>query len=473
MPKFERLSKLHKYSAAISFLAMEIFALIAFSFGSNYILYGALALALLVLLIIFNIKEITMDGMSSIALFFLPLFLFTVISALGVYMRSYAAIGTFSIAELLFIPLGLLPMSFCGYMLSIDKTFKISTFLIVIYSALGVISLINLVVNLVNFGFFYSLIYKGYIMYYGGAMSSVTVDHMAYVLQGFKFIEVKMERYLLFPTLLLTSSIALFFLSPKEERRMFFTYLAFTLVGLTCLIFVPSLDALLRVIVIGVIDALIFLLKKFTVIRKPAKIALYVILALGGLGYLAIILNNQSALGFIHNITTSNALFNRVFNSNRFVNIYNPTVKDVLCSSNFLGFVGEADAFGNVYPTPVSSNFYFDTFMTSGVLGAVAIIFAFVIGFKGFKRYFSLENDKFYIKASIISLVVFYLIYIGIFNSTDYGVFYEINEPVFISGPFMLMVFIFSYVLAKAPKVTKEEEKKEEIPQVEEVSTNE
>ena len=139
MPEFRKLSKLHRFGAAISFLAMEIFALIAFSFGSSFVLYGALSLALLILLILFNIKEIKVDGISSIAFFFLPLFLFTIITAFGIYSRSHAYRGDYSTAELVFIPLGILPISFCGYMLRIDKTFKISTFLLVIYSALGVL----------------------------------------------------------------------------------------------------------------------------------------------------------------------------------------------------------------------------------------------------------------------------------------------------------------------------------------------
>ena len=146
MPKFEKLGKLHKYGAAISFLALEIFAILAFSFSGNFVLYGGLALGLVVLLILFNIRQIKVDGISSIALFFLPLFLFTLITAFGVYMRSHAhpAVGHFSVAELVFIPLGLLPIAFSGYVLSIDKTFKIKHFLIVIYGALALLSLINL-----------------------------------------------------------------------------------------------------------------------------------------------------------------------------------------------------------------------------------------------------------------------------------------------------------------------------------------
>ena len=466
MPKFEKLSKLHKYGAAVSFLAMEIFALIAFSFGNNFVLYGALSLALLVLLVIFNIKEITVDGISSIALFFLPLFLFTVITALGVYMRSHAFVGHFSVAELLFIPLGLLPMSFAGYMLSIDKTFKISTFLVVIYSALGVLSIVNLMVNLVNFGAFYSLIYKDYYMYYGGVISEVAVGDMAYVLEGFKFIEVRMERYLLFPTLLLTSSIALLFVSPKE-KKLFITYIAFNVVGLLSLIFVPSIKGLIAFGVIVLIDAIIFLLKKFEVLRKPSKYILIVGVSLVALLALVIVLNNQTKIDFVHKLTTSNAFLNKLFNTNRFITKINPLTYDVLCSDNFLGFaVDKSDIYSINYPElHMSGCFYFDTFMTSGVIGVLAIMFALFIGLKGFKKYFMSEKDSFYVKAVLIAFVSFYLIFIGLFNSTEYGIFYSIYQPVFLSGPFMLIVFILSYVLGRsyeAKPVIKEETNIEE-----------
>lgn len=471
MPKFEKLSKLHKYGAAISFLAMEIFALIAFSFGNNFVLYGALSLALLILLIIFNIKEITVDGISSVALFFLPMFLFTVITAVGVYMRSHVYAGHYSMAELVFIPLGLLPISFAGYILSIDKTFKISTFLVVIYSALGILSLINLGVNLVNFGPFYSLIYKDYYMYYGGAMSDVAVGDMAYVLEGFKFIEVRMERYLLFPALLLTSSIALLFVSPKE-RRLFFTYVAFSAVGLLSLIFVPSLKALILVVLVLLIDTAIFLLKKFEVLRKPAKYVLIVVVALAALLALTIVLNNQSKIPFVHNITQNNSFLNRIFNTNGYISKINPLVFDVLCSDNFLGFAVDKSDIYSIYPPELhmSGYFYFDTFMTSGVIGVVAIVFALFIGLKGFKNYFLNQKDNFYSKAVLVSLTVFYLIYIGLFNNTEYGVFYKIYQPVFMSGPFMIVIFILSYILGRSyePKAPVAKEKPSE-----EVTVNE
>ena len=469
MPEFRKLSKLHRFGAAISFLAMEIFALIAFSFGSSFVLYGALSLALLVLLIIFNVKEIKVDGISSIAFFFLPLFLFAVITAFGIYSRSHAYRGDYSTAELVFIPLGLLPISFCGYMLRIDKTFKISTFLIVIYSALGVLCLINLGANLVNFGPFYNIIYKGYRMYYGGMMSDVTVDKMAYVLEGFKFIEVSIEHYILYPVLLLTSSAALFFVSPKENKKLFIIYCAFSLIAVLSLVFVPTMMGLYMAILVGLIDLVIFLLKKFEVLRKPAKYVLIAGLVVAGLIYLIMIINKQSIFSGVSNAIASNSLLNRLFNSNRFANMFNPLIEDVLSGEKFLGYAVNNSVFQE--EVHMSGSFLFDFFMTSGVIGVAAIIFAISNGFLGFKKYFLKSDDSFYVKACLIAFVVFYLIYSATFNDTEYGVFYDIFKPIYMTGPFMLVIFIFSYVLAGAG--TKKEEKTEQAEEVEEVTVNE
>ena len=200
-----RIKFLGKYSAAITFLAFEFFALMAFNFSGSFVLFGALSLALCVLLIIFNIAEIKTKGLSNVALFFIPIFLFTLLTAVGNYNIVHTKIfGHFSWAETVFIPLGILPMAFVGCLLSVDKNFKIKTFITVIYSSLAVYVAINLLYNIINFGAFYPIIYKGYYLYYGGMRSSLPVNEFAYVLEGFKFIEVKMSHYVLYPLILLS-----------------------------------------------------------------------------------------------------------------------------------------------------------------------------------------------------------------------------------------------------------------------------
>ena len=226
MEQIKALVKVHKFRSAISFLALEIFALIAFSFGDNFVLYGALSLALMLLLVLFNFYQLSVDGVSNVAFFIFPIFMFSILCALGIYAKVHTdGFHDFSTADLVFIPLGLLPISFSGYLLSVDKSFKIKTFLIVIYSAIAASVVINIIVNLVNFGFFYTVKYPNYYMYYRGSVSSVPVSEMAYVLLGLEFVEVKISQYIIYPALLLTSSIALFFTKPQEKKMFIFVTL--------------------------------------------------------------------------------------------------------------------------------------------------------------------------------------------------------------------------------------------------------
>lgn len=451
MSKFTKLEKLNKYGAAISFLAMEIFALIAFSFGSSFVLYGSLSLALAVLLVLFNIKEINSKGLSSIGLFLIPLFLFTLLTAIGLYSRAHYLLGDFSLADLIFIPLGLLPIAFCGYLLSIDKTFKLSTFLIVIYSALGILSIINLIVNLVNFGAFYTIIYSDYYMYYGGQISSVAVGEFAYVLEGLKFIEVKISHYALYPSLLLTSSIALFFISPKKNLKLFIIYAAFSFVGVLALVLVPTLLSAFTAFIVLAIDLVIFLIKRFNLKFKAFKIAIIAGLSLMAIVVLVMIVNNTATPNFVTNLIKNSSLLNRIFNGNRIVSKFNPLVYD-LFSTRFLGFYDYPNPSGyGTTLTSLSGSLLFDSFMTSGVIGLVALIVVIVMGYKSFAKYFRNPNlnEEFYVKTALLAFTLFFFTYSLLFNEGEYGIFYDIHKPIYMSGPFMICLFIFGYIFSK------------------------
>lgn len=463
--EFRKLSKLHKYAAAISFLAMEIFALIAFSFGDNYILYGALSVALMVLLVLFNIKQISVDGISSIAFFIFPLFLYTLLTALGIYSRAHMFWGDFSLGEVIFIPLGLIPVAFTGYLLSIDKTFNIKTFLIVIYGALALISVINLICNFVNFGAFYTVLYKGYRMYYAGEASSVTVDKFAYVLQGLKFVEVKMSQYVIYPALLLTSSIALLFVSPKEHKKTFITYAGFTLIGLLSLIFIPSMLGLYAIIIILVVDLCILLLNRYGKAYKYVKYFIYFILIMMAIGLLIFILAHQTKYN-ISNKILSNNLLGKIFGSNRFTKDYVPAVTDIFFD-NFLGSYTLYPTLDPVPPIELSNSFIFDNIVTSGVIGALCFVIMLFVGFKGFKRYIFNSKDDKYAKLVLLAFTIFFTVFSAFFMDREIGIFYNIIRPIYMTGPFFLVLFIFTYVIAKGKaSIIKEN------PQVEEVSVN-
>ena len=442
----KRIKLLGKYSAAITFLAFEFFALIAFNYSGSFVLFGALSLSLCVLLIIFNIGEIKAKGLSSVALFFIPLFLFTLLTAVGNYNLVHTKVfGHFSWAETVFIPLGILPMAFVGYLLSIDKNFKIKTFLTVVYSALAVYVLINFMYNIINFGAFYPVIYKGYYMYYSGVRSQMPVNEFAYVLEGFKFIEVKMAHYVLYPLILLSSSVMLLYTSPKSEKGLFFTYLAFTLLAVISLTFIPSLLSLGGIAVVAVLLLFIYFGKRYLKARKAFAYILFIVLLLVAAFYLFYVIVaatglNQSFTGFLSKIFVTNKYSQRV----------NPILVNLFTKDKFLGFFGNVVGTNIVDEVSLSGFFIFDTFMTSGVIGALAIFLFIFLGFKAFKKYFHLHQDEFRLQATLLMFLIVFIGYSAFFNEGEYALYYSLYKPIYLTSPFMISIFILSYVISKS-----------------------
>ena len=446
-----------KYSAAITFLAFEFFALIAFNYSGSFVLFGSLSLALCLLLVLFNIAEIKTKGLSNVALFFIPLFLFVLLTAVGNYNTVHTKVfGHFSWAETVFIPLGLLAMAFNGYLLSIDKNFKLKTFITVVFSALAVYVLINFIYNLISFGAFYPLVYKGYYLYYSGIKSELPVNEFAYVLEGFKFVEVKMAHYVLFPLLLLSSSVMLLFTSPKKEKGYFITYLAFTLLALFALIFIPSLLSLGGIIATALLLLIIYLGKTYVKTRKVFKIILFIVLALALLGYLFYVI--AVATGMSNSFT---GILDRIFNSNRYARRVNPILINLFSSSKFLGFYGNQTAPSVIDEVSLSGFFIFDSFMTSGVIGAFAIFTFIFLGFKSFKKYFYSHKDEFRLQATMLLFLIVFVGYSAFFNEGEYTLYYNVYKPLYLTSPFILMIFMLSYVICKSR--VEIEEVKEEI----------
>ena len=455
----KRIKLLGKYSAAITFLAFEFFALIAFNYSGSFVLFGALSLALCVLLVIFNIAEIKAKGLSSVALFFIPLFLFTLLTAVGSYSVGHAQVGDFSWGEVVFIVLGLLPMAFNGYLLSIDKNFKVRTFLIIIFSALAVYVLINFIYNLINFGAFYPIFYKNYYLYYDGIKSTVPVSQMAYVLEGFKFIEVKMAHYVLYPLILLSSSVMLLYTSPKKEKGIFFTFLAFTLLALLSLVLIPSILSLGGIAFVAILLLVIYFGKRYVKTRKPFKYVLFVGLALIGIFYLLYVI--FAATGISESFS---GILGKVFASNKFSKRVNPNLYGIFSSNRFLGFALNTIGVGVVEISHLTGFFIFDVFMTSGVIGALAIFIFIFLGFKSFGKYFKLHLDEFRWQAALLMFVLVYFSYSAFFNEGEYALYYSLYKPIYLTSPFMIMIFIFSYVICRT-KLQEETkvEKKEEV----------
>lgn len=439
---------LMKYSPVICFLALEVFALIAFSLGSSPLLFGILSTLLGIVLVIFSFREFKRDGLVRSIAFLIPFVVYIVLTMSSAFTRAHIAVGDFGVAEIVFVAFGLTAVAISGYSLSFHKAFNVSTLLTVIYSAIALLVFINLIINLVNFGPFYSIIYKDYYMYYGGKRSDVLVKDLAYALEGFKFIEVKMTHYTLYPILLLSSLVVLLNLKFKENKPKFIAYVGFSVLAVLSLIFVPSIEGLIYSLILLAIIGLIFLFKKSNISIKPFAIILYVILGLAFLVLLTMLFNNQGFAGNFKGFIANNAFLNKLFNGNKYALLYNLNLTDVLCSERFFGFYTNSTAYFYQPFAHLTDSILFDNFMTSGVLGVALLICTFVFGFNGFKNY-KINDDKTFIeKSAMLAFVTIYIIYSMMCADGEYAIFHNVVRPTFMTAPFMLVVFMMAYVVS-------------------------
>ena len=219
----ERKIDFSSYAKAVGFLLLEVLAFISFGLGYSFAFYAILSIVMVVLIVLVSLRDIKKDGLMNLAIFIFPLLIYGVLSALSFFALEETGFVYHHSAWLVFIPLGLASFAACGYLAASIKTFNLKQALLVIYSALAIYVFINFIASMVQFGPFYTIRYKGYSLYYNGAPSP-TIDTMAFALVGFKFSEVSIEFYSLFPTVLLSSGLALAFMKPSEEKKMFYLY---------------------------------------------------------------------------------------------------------------------------------------------------------------------------------------------------------------------------------------------------------
>lgn len=445
----EKMQKLSKYSIVPCFLAMEVFAFLGFSFSGNYLFYGILSFALFIILLIFSLFEIKRDEFLDVAFLLFPLIIFSLLTALSYYSTNHIYLGDFNSAEIAFIPIGLISIGFSGYLISLNKDFKIKIFLIVVYSAIAALVLLNLLTTLINFGAFHTLIYKDSYMYYGGLRSSTSVSNMAYTLEGFKFIEVSIAHYTLYPALLLSSSTSLLYLSFKNEKKTYILFICFAVLAILSLILVPSIEGLFAVLIIILINLYLFLVKRFKKVKKIINIVLIVILALGLLGLFFLILNYSSTPNFINKLTANNAFLNRLFNTNGFMIKYSKTIRDIFKPNYFLGFSHYFVTDFYMEEVHLTGSYLFDSFMTSGVMGANGLFVLIIAGIVNFNGYMKKEDDEDSYKRILLSFVLMFYLYSLLYGDGEYAIYYHVYKPIYMSGPFLLTIFIFFYVCAK------------------------
>ena len=437
------------YGALISFFVFELLAITAFTLGNSVIIYSVIAILSLILILFIGVKDFKMKQSADFFIFLIPLFIFAALTAFSAF-----SIKNISMLINIFSLLGVMSFALIGFLSRKSEKFKISTALLVIYGAIALLVIMSFIMTMISYVPFYPLIYKGMYFYYNGSPYPAYTD--ANQLMGFAFSDVSIEYYTLFSVLLLTSVVGLRFISFKENKREFFLYLAFAVLGFISCLFALNEMSLITLPIVILFLLFVMLYPKEGKSMKIAKIIFYVLLALAALGLLIFFLNAQTSWAGVEplqNIIKSIGVLNKIFNGNHISAAINQ-ILSVNLSDLFLGYSGNPYLiFSNKM---LSDSLIFDSILTSGLIAVIALIVFMMFTVKVLKRYYLTSEDSPTYKHLVVAFsgTLFIFSILSLDSSPETHSLYI--QPATSNAMFLITVFLigYSYTARKPQKAT-------------------
>ncbi|MDY4848645.1 MAG: hypothetical protein SO176_00060 [Bacilli bacterium] len=445
-------NRIFKWGSVFGFLGLEILCFVSFYLGHSFILYSCFFAALVLLFVVIFFKELKLEGFSSFAFFLFPLFIFGLLTALSTYTSH--SIGKIGVVEGAFIPIGLSFAALAGYLLSNIQNFKIKNVLLVIYASLGAFVLINLLITMIYFVPFYTIIYRNSYIFYDGKPSSVPIGRMAYMLFGLSISEVSIEYFTLFPSVLLTSVIPLFFLKYRQNKREFLIYLVCSIIAGITLLFTITKWTLITDIILIIGIVIIICAGKYTKFAKIMNKVMTVAFIVLFLVILLMFFNSQSwsFVTPIRNVIANNSLLNRVFNTNRYSVNINAILNDLFVSWKLFGVpIGyESFEYANFVSQEVSNVWLFDNLLASGIFGSIFFLLAIIVGVRYLFKYFVVSDDQLPYKMGIFGYVLGFLVISLLVYDNRPLINSSALSPIFTSSMMLITIFLLGFVFKKS-----------------------
>ena len=437
-----------KNKSIITFLILEIVALTAFNFGNiNYIfgLAGAL-LAIFGCLFIFKIPGEKKEFLWLL----IPvgiLFLISGIGAFGPNSKNFHPL--LNISLLLSLPAFLA----LGFITRKLNDVKPKTILMVIGGGLALITLFGLFSTLIEYGLFYSLIYKSKPNYYYNGMPYDVTKEMFW-LSGFEFGEVYIGYGSLFAVLCASFLPGLLFISPKKERNDFIICLAIGCIGLLTLLIIPNFKA---IIVVALASLFAFFLKYLKDHEKVKKIVGYAFLGIVGLGILFFIVAlANAAAGF-----KFTGILDRIFVSNRIMANTKPVFEAMFAKNNgdmsnlfgiyMYNYTGSVN--GETILKTETNIFEVELLKEVGLFGAVLFIgFVVLMGYFVYK-YVKESKDSDAVKSIIVVLLLTFFVFTS-FSNTVVVVPHNADSycPFLKTSTLLVVLFLLGYIFIPPTK---------------------
>jgi len=438
-----------KNKSIITFLILEVVALTAFNFGNISYIFGLAGSLLAIVGFVFCF--LPAKNKKDFLLLLIPvgiLFLISGIGSFNSYSKSFSTLGNLSL--FLSLPAFLV----LGFSVRKLEDVKPKTVLFVVGGGLAAITLFGLFSTMIEYGFFYSLIYKktpNY--YYNGIPYDVTKE--MFWLSGFEFGEVYIEYGSLFAVLCASFLPGLLFISPKKNRNDFIICTLIGGIGLLTLLIIPNLLAVLVVALASAFAFALKFLKNHKKVQEILGILFLVVIGLGLIFFIVALANAASGFKFT-------GFLDRVFVSNRIMLKCQPVLKVVFSKvdGKLVNLFGLQSYITNETTLLTETNiFEVELLKEVGLVGTgLFLIFMGFVGYFVWKYLRHGKDDEFVKSIIIVTLISFFAIS-SISNAVIIAPHNDVSYYPFLrSSTFLVILFLLGFVYG-SPK--KEEEKHE------------
>lgn len=393
------------------------------------------------LIIILKKQKYDVQSLLTLFLFVIPIFGLSLFILTSNFNLDPNAEGY--IAQQIFFIIASLLLPFLGYQCRELEGFDLKKIIQIVYKLLAFWMLINLFITLIKFGPFYGLIYKNKYFFEYGKLARLPIDQMAFMFLGFKVERVSVQFFVLFAGILSSAILGLFFVTFKQDKRSFLTYLICGCVGLLCLLFTLNKQSLLVYIPLLIAFSLIVLFAKGIIkFNKVTKIVIYSLCGVAGILFILFVLNALSVQPLADAIV-GNKFFNKIFNDNRYSKAYKDIISTVFKEKLFTGFTGYLIGKDSLV---LSGSWLFDTLLIGQLFGWVFFITFVVLIFVRYVQYYKVSKEE---KSSKVLLLCFILSTLLItlvgYNSIP-SANNELYFPIYLIAPFLVLLIIYGYL---------------------------
>ena len=419
-----------KSNFSISWIIYFFLGIVAFNFANNIIVFGSISLVANILLLIFSKRKYNGEFFLTLLLCILPLVSLGLFTMTSHY--NYDPDVNISKARYVFLIISFISIPFLGFQSRVDKKFDVKKAIKTIYIMLALWMLINFFITLIQFGPFYTFIYKDRYFFDYGHIARLAVGKTAYMLLGFEVTRVSIELFTLVACVLTTALLGLFFTSFKEDKSTFIIYLVAGVIGALSVLLTLNKQFIIGYFTFAVMATLIVLFgKKIIPYNKTSKIVIFSIIGLASLYFLLVVLNawfDWSKGSFFVNKLTRR---------------YHTFISTLVTTKAYKGFTGYTIGIDKLKYT---GSWMFDMLAIGSIFGWIVFIVFVVVMFVRYVSYYKTSDDDKASKLLLLGIVLSMLLFSGAcYNSMPY---YENNGylPLFFLAPFIIVIFFYGYI---------------------------